>query len=43
LQDTLNPEDILALDNGLYKVGIARNFKAQRSNTELLDKALATM
>jgi acetolactate synthase-1/2/3 large subunit len=24
-------------------VGIARNFKAQRSNTELLDKALATM
>jgi len=43
LQEVLNPEDILALDNGLYKVWIARNFKAQRSNTVLLDNALATM
>jgi acetolactate synthase-1/2/3 large subunit len=43
LQEILNPEDILALDNGLYKVWIARNFKAQLPNTVLLDNALATM
>ena len=43
LQDTLSPKDILALDNGLYKVWIARNFKAQYPNTVLLDNALATM
>lgn len=43
LQDSLDPKDILALDNGLYKVWIARNFKAQYPNTVLLDNALATM
>jgi acetolactate synthase-1/2/3 large subunit len=43
LQETLGKNDILALDNGLYKVWIARNFKAQNPNTVLLDNALATM
>ena len=34
---------ILALDNGLYKVWFARNYKASHPNTVLLDNALATM
>ena len=38
------PEDgILSLDNGLYKVIVARLFKAYEPNTVLLDNALATM
>jgi len=38
------PEDgILSLDNGLYKVVLARLFKAYLPNTVLLDNALATM
>lgn len=38
------PDDgILALDNGLYKVWFARNYKACQPNTVLLDNALATM
>jgi len=38
------PEDgILSLDNGLYKVIVARLFKAYQPNTVLLDNALATM
>ncbi|MGB2111337.1 MAG: hypothetical protein ACPHY8_05990 [Patescibacteria group bacterium] len=43
LQETLANDDILALDNGLYKVWIARNFKSSHPNTLLLDNALATM
>lgn len=43
LQETLAKDDILALDNGLYKVWIARNFKSSHPNTLLLDNALATM
>jgi acetolactate synthase-1/2/3 large subunit len=43
LQEILAAKDILALDNGLYKVWVARNYKAQYSNTVLLDNALATM
>jgi len=43
LQAILSADDILALDNGLYKVWVARNFKAQKWNTVLLDNALATM
>jgi len=34
---------IIALDNGLFKVWFARNYKARFSNTVLLDNALATM
>jgi len=43
LQETLWNNDILTLDNGLYKVWVARNFKSSKPNTLLLDNALATM
>ena len=36
-------EGIIALDNGVYKIWFARNYKAQKPNTVLLDNALATM
>ncbi|MBY6069141.1 acetolactate synthase large subunit [Leisingera aquaemixtae] len=35
--------DIIALDNGIYKLWYARNYKAFHPNTVLLDNALATM
>jgi acetolactate synthase-1/2/3 large subunit len=34
---------IIALDNGIFKIWFARNYKARFSNTVLLDNALATM
>ncbi len=34
---------IIALDNGIYKIWFARNYKAVSPNTVLLDNALATM
>ncbi len=34
---------IIALDNGVYKIWFARNYKAFSPNTVLLDNALATM
>jgi acetolactate synthase-1/2/3 large subunit len=38
------PDDgIVALDNGMYKIWFARNFKAYQRNTLLLDNALASM
>ncbi len=38
------PEDgIIALDNGVYKIWFARNYRARSPNTVLLDNALATM
>lgn len=38
------PDDaILTLDNGMYKLWFARNYKSYESNTILLDNALATM
>jgi acetolactate synthase-1/2/3 large subunit len=38
------PEDgIVALDNGMYKLWFARNYRSRVSNTVLLDNALATM
>ncbi len=38
------PDDgIVALDNGIYKLWFARNYKAYQPNTVLLDNALATM
>lgn len=43
LRDLMQPKDILALDNGLYKVRLARNYPAAHPNTILLDNALATM
>ena len=35
--------DIIALDNGVYKIWFARNYLAYQPNTILLDNALATM
>src|SRR3989344_2076548 len=40
----VGPRDgIIALDNGMYKLWIARNYPAYQQNTVLLDNALATM
>ena len=40
----LMPDDgIVTLDNGIYKIWFARNYKAYQPNTLLLDNALATM
>ena len=36
-------DGILALDNGMYKLWFARNYRTQLPNTLLLDNALATM
>ncbi len=36
-------DGILALDNGVYKIWFARNYKAHFPNTVLLDNALASM
>ncbi|OUV04031.1 MAG: acetolactate synthase large subunit [Betaproteobacteria bacterium TMED82] len=35
--------DIIALDNGVYKIWFARNYPAYQPNSILLDNALATM
>jgi len=43
LRESLADDDILTLDNGLYKVWLARNYPARKPNTILLDNALATM
>lgn len=41
---SLVPDDgIVALDNGMYKVWFAQNYRAYETNTLLLDNALATM
>ena len=39
----MGDKDIIALDNGVYKIWYARNYKAHQPNTVLLDNALATM
>jgi acetolactate synthase-1/2/3 large subunit len=39
----MGAKDIIALDNGIYKIWYARNYKAYEPNTVLLDNALATM
>jgi acetolactate synthase I/II/III large subunit len=43
LRKNLEKSDILTLDNGLYKVWIARNYPCYEPNTLILDNALATM
>jgi len=41
---TAMPEQgVIALDNGIYKIWFARNYRARCPNTVLLDNALATM
>ena len=36
-------EDVIALDNGIYKIWFAREYPSYAENTVLLDNALATM
>src|SRR4051812_42181990 len=36
-------EGIVCLDNGMYKIWFARNYRTHVANTLLLDNALATM
>lgn len=43
VRNVLGKNDIVALDNWLYKVWFARNYKTFSPNTLLLDNALATM
>ncbi|MGH6616466.1 acetolactate synthase large subunit [Sphingomonas sp.] len=43
VREVMPPDGILALDNGMYKIWFARNYRTQMANTILLDNALATM
>ena len=43
IRDLLPKDGILTLDNGIYKIWFARNYKCFLPNTLLLDNALATM
>ncbi|MHA7944255.1 acetolactate synthase large subunit [Formosa sp. 3Alg 14/1] len=43
VRDTLPKDGIVTLDNGMYKLWFARNYKAYMQNTLILDNALATM
>jgi acetolactate synthase-1/2/3 large subunit len=43
VREAMDSSDIIALDNGVYKIWFARNYKAHSPNTVLLDNALATM
>jgi len=43
VRSVMPSEGIIALDNGIYKIWFARNYKAHQTNTVLLDNALATM
>ena len=43
IRSVLDREDIICLDNGMYKLWFARNYPALAPNTVLLDNALATM
>jgi acetolactate synthase-1/2/3 large subunit len=43
IQTTVADDCILSLDNGMYKIWFARNFKASQPDSLLLDNALATM
>jgi acetolactate synthase-1/2/3 large subunit len=43
IRESLDAEDIVTLDNGVYKIWFARNYRCAKPNTLLLDNALATM
>jgi len=43
LRSIMPSDGIISLDNGLYKIWFARNYKAHEPNTILLDNSLATM
>ncbi|MEL1264825.1 acetolactate synthase large subunit [Pseudoxanthomonas putridarboris] len=43
VRQCMGEQDFVCLDNGIYKLWFARNYRAARPNTLLLDNALATM
>lgn len=43
IRESLPNDAILCLDNGMYKIWVARNYPAYEQNTVLLDNAFATM
>jgi acetolactate synthase I/II/III large subunit len=43
VREAVPVDGIVALDNGIYKIWFARNYRTQIANTLLLDNALATM
>jgi acetolactate synthase-1/2/3 large subunit len=43
VRQVIPPDGIVALDNGMYKIWFARNYRTHVANTLLLDNALATM
>ncbi|PHR11918.1 MAG: acetolactate synthase large subunit [Sphingopyxis sp.] len=43
VREAMPADGIICLDNGVYKIWFARNYKARQPNTVLLDNALATM
>lgn len=43
VREELADDGIVTLDNGVYKIWFARNYKCYQPNTLLLDNALATM
>jgi acetolactate synthase-1/2/3 large subunit len=43
IRKVMGEQDVIALDNGMYKIWFARNYPAYCPNTVLLDNALATM
>lgn len=43
VREVMPESGIIALDNGMYKIWFARNYKAYDNNTVLLDNALASM
>ncbi len=43
VRQAVPPDGIVTLDNGMYKIWFARNYRTSVANTLLLDNALATM
>ncbi len=43
MRNVMPADGMIALDNGIYKIWFARNYRAYEPNTVLLDNALATM
>lgn len=43
VRSVIPPDGIVTLDNGMYKIWFARNYRTRVANTLLLDNALATM
>jgi len=43
VRQAVPPDGVVTLDNGMYKIWFARNYRTSVANTLLLDNALATM